>query len=333
MKQIIVSLLFISSCSNISYLNKQKHFYNLKPQKIIWLHIPGFKEEHLVFLKAKDFIVKGKNVMEKFSCLGQMWTYDHYRLRTGLKGTIIKYLTGSNGIKNKCTDFSYRPIWEYTNPFKNSSFILEGGYDPQYSVISYNKCPHDFFEEVTLWSQFKNNKKKNLYTLKDIKGLSGESYYVKCRKEDCMDSFNSTAKEIYLKKIHNKASYFYMIVDFSYFENLKKGNIKKALSKLREYLSLLEYFKEIISNNKDSLLIVTGGPSFQYKLPKSIVGWKNFPDNWKYRKYENSNLLTPLFTHGAGSENFCGLMKESDLFDRIYKLSVDPQKNYTINVR
>jgi hypothetical protein len=60
------------------------------------------------------------------------------------------------------------------------------------------------------------------------------------------------------------------------------------------------------------------------EFPKAGRSWEMIEKRGLNVNYKRSQLLAPVFAHGPGAENFCGVYEESEIFKRFLW---NPEKN------
>ena len=105
-----VSLILVQ-CAQIGGLNFKKHSFGLHPDKVIWIQLAGLSLDHLSMLRFSYPSAQDVTSFEKMTCVGQLWGFNLFTLRSDAKSGFLSQLTGSQNIKNQCVDYKKKPIW------------------------------------------------------------------------------------------------------------------------------------------------------------------------------------------------------------------------------
>src|SRR5690606_23978229 len=123
--KLIIFLLLITSCAQVTSLNLKKHQFGQLPTKIVWIQIAGLSEEQLALLKFSATSSDYATNMGRSLCIGKAWDYDLYRLRPNAKLGFLSQLTGKKNIKNSCEDYEQKAIWNYLRPSGFKAGVFE----------------------------------------------------------------------------------------------------------------------------------------------------------------------------------------------------------------
>ncbi|MCK5073263.1 MAG: hypothetical protein KAQ98_07535 [Bacteriovoracaceae bacterium] len=317
-----ISFLLITSCSHMGTLNRKKHVYGKQPKKIIWIQIAGLDEEHVAMLRFNYPDENTRTSFEESTCIGKIWNYNLYNLRPAPYQGFISQIVGRENIKNSCADYGHRPIWSYLHELGYDTGIFESVSAPCESLDRAWNCGKEgkiFYENIYFWKMGRASMEEKLFHFQDKhpfveKGI----YYDKtCQSGTCFASISSNVGSIFKRFSVGKTRYLFIIRDFSYFNALKNKKIGEARSILGELDKMIAIFQEKTKQHDDILILVTSSGTKNFEFPEKGREWAEFESKGEHVLYRKSSLLSPVFSTGAGSENFCGFYKEVEIFKRL----------------
>ncbi len=315
-----------SSCSRVHTLNLKSHTFGKKGRRIVWFQIAGLSEEHLAFLKfnKKDF--NQKIELEKFKCVGKMWSYNYFDLRPTPAQSFMSQMVGSREVVGNCSDLKHEPIWKILKKVQFDIGILEGPGpgSEKYSLSQYLDCPGEkgFFKDIIFWRMKRFPKKgtkgnKNLFHYQNkISFRPGIFYDKSCQSKKCFASLYNNASAFWRTFSKGDNPKLFIIRDFSFYRALKAGNFKKAESVLNEISKTIEFVKSHSKESETALLLTTAS-SLLFEFPQKGKEWAEFQKSGKNMIFHKSSLLSSIWASGPGSENFCGIYEESEVLKRI----------------
>ncbi len=311
-------ILMIFGCTSTKTINLQKHSFNDVPKNIIWLQIAGLSPEHLAMVRFSD----STSELEKSTCLGNMWTYNSYKLRPSAYDSFLTQLTGKTNIKNTCEDFSYKPLWHYLNDRGFKTGVLEVGATSDETLDRAFACrENNEFKNIMLFSMAKELRGgfKKLDLLDSTPFKTGEKYQISC--EVCEQNLFPTMNSVMQRFQEGKGYKLFILRDFSYLKYIKNGDFKNA----KYFLEELSKTYKTLRERKETLILLSSSGMAKMDLPPAGAKWLEFEKSGKNATYKTDSLLSFVLADGAGSEKFCGIYSESDLLERIL---IDPSKKF-----
>ena len=327
MKQLSYFLMTIAilSCAQVTSLNLKKHQFGKIPTKIIWFQVAGLTQEHLSLLKFGYNSYSQITAFEESLCVGSTWEYNLFDLRPQAKNSFLAELTGKANIKNTCSDYQIKPIWDYLTNQNYKVGIFEGEVSAKDALTNADTCSTEkaksYLDPVIYWSMTRRpNKEAKLFHInEEAKFIKGSRYYDKsCMSGKCYTHLSRNIEKTYVSFQKNAGNYLYLVRNFNYLKAIKDRNFKKALSELNEINIALKFFQGIAAKNSDMLVLVTTAEGQNIDLPRSGAGWKNFEKRTKFLKNSHSKLVSNVFASGARAENFCGMYEQNDILKRMF---------------
>ena len=312
---------FFLSCAQVTSLNLKKHQFGRIPTKIIWIQVAGLSPEHIALLKFEKTGVGQVTSFEKSVCMGSMWNYDLYDLRPKSEKGFLSQLTGKKDLKNQCDDFRHKPVWKYLSSKNYKVGIFESPTYENQTLTKSNSCKgqESFLEDAIFWKMDTRKTEKLFHANEKNSFKAGNIYHDRsCLNGSCFTSISRNVEATYKIFQKNTKNYIYIIRNFAYMNYLKKKRIKQAKEELQEINSTLSFFQNIAEKNSDVLVLLTSSDAIDLQLPKAGKQWASYEKNVSYVKYNNSNLLSPVYAFGARAENFCGTFEQSDVMKRIF---------------
>ena len=189
-------ILFISSCAQVTSLNLKKHQFGKIPTKIIWMQVPGLSFEHMALLKYSYPSRDQKTAIEESLCIGQAWDYDLYKIRPTAASISLGQLTGKKNIKNKCEDYTHKPVWKYVANKNYKSGIFEGELNSHQTLLKSRTCLEgkDYLREVQFWSMNAGKPGARFFHIDEQKQFKpGQVYFDRsCSAGKCYTTFAKT---------------------------------------------------------------------------------------------------------------------------------------------
>lgn len=316
--KLIIFLLLITSCAQVTSLNLKKHQFGQLPTKIVWIQIAGLSEEHLSILKFQASTSEYKTNMENSLCMGKAWEYDLYRLRPTPKEGFLSQLTGKKNIKNSCEDYEQQPVWGYlkTAGYKAGVFEIDAYKN---SLSDSLECNKEFLQDTVLWKMEKFTSQEKMFHQTEKNHFeAGNIYYDKsCQKGDCFTSIEANVFATFEEFSRNATNFVYIVRDFSYFNALSSKNIKQASKKLLELDKIVGYFQALTEKNKDLLVLITTTTPVGLEFPWQGQEWIAYEKTGTNLFYKKTQLMSPVFASGARGENFCGVFEQSQVLERV----------------
>lgn len=311
----------IFGCSSVKTINLKNHSFNEVPKNIIWFQIAGLSPEHLALIRV-DEKAESASELEKTTCLGNMWTYNSYKLRPTAYESFLTQMTGKTNIKNLCEDFSNKPLWNYLKDRGFQTGVLEVGATPDETLDRAFECPeNNEFRNITFFSTGKdlkgNFEKLNLLNTAPFE--SGKKYQVLC--EFCEQNLFPTLNAIMDRYLEGNKFKLFIVRDFSFLKYLKNGDFKNA----KYFLEELAKTYKTLKDRKETLILLSSSGMAKIDFPSAGRSWMEFEKTGKNAPYKNDSLLSFVLADGPSSEKFCGIYSESDLLERIL---IDPTKKF-----
>ena len=314
-------ILMIFSCTSVKTINLKKHSFNDSPKNIVWFQIAGLSPEHLALIHFENK-TNSPSELENSTCLGNMWTYNSYKLRPTPFESFLTQITGKTNIKNTCEDFSHKPLWHYLSDRGFQTGIFEVGANADETFNRAFEClDNNEFQKVSFFYMGKNlnGKFKKLDLLDKAPFESGIKYNISC--DICEENLFPTLASIMERFQAGKNFRLFILRDFSFQKYLKNGEFKKA----KEFLEGLSKIYKDLKEKNDSLILLSSSGMAKIDFPSAGPLWMEFEKTGKNAPYKNDSLLSFVMADGPGSEKFCGMYSESDLLGRIL---VDPSKKF-----
>ncbi len=310
------------ACSRTQTLNLEPHRFGEKGRKIVWLQIAGLSEEHLAFLKFSREDLAQKIELEKFQCLGKMWSHNYFNLRPPPDRGFFSQMVGSRDVVGSCSDLKHKPIWKILEQVQFKVGIVENANSGQYSLGQYFSCSdkNSFFNDISFWKMMlkppKDKLAKSFHYQENISFVPGVFYDKSCQSEKCFSSFLGNVRALWDAFAKIKEPSLFIVRDFSFYEALKLGSFEKAKQKLDEISKIVEFVRNHSEKN-DTTILLTTSASLLFEFPKQGKSWANFIKKGKNIIFHKSSLLSSAWVSGPGAENFCGAYGESEVLKRI----------------
>ncbi len=326
---LLSSFFILLSCARVQTLNMEKHTYSERPNHIIWIQLAGLSDDHLPLLRFNVSDVNYRTNLEKSDCIGKMWTYNLYDLRPSATQSFLSQLLGTKNIKNQCSDFKSKPVWEYLSEMGYFSSIIENGANEEESLDKMRNCPGAEalklsrlrFYRMGSDSTIKDNTSQKMFHYQDSLTslqeilLPGFYYDKSCQKSICYSSLTNNFKTLWTLSLKDQPQSFFLIRDFSFLNALRKKDISSAKESMQEIERIVTTIKSL--KREDVMVVVTGAESMGVEYPNEGKDWAEFEKSGKNIIYKKSALLSPVFASGPLSENFCGIFEESDMPRRL----------------
>lgn len=322
MKYIVILMaLFVTSCAKVKTLNMKPHQFGQKHEHIIWLQIPGLSLEHLSMLRFGKDSAENVTSFERSQCVAHSWSFNLYTLRPQADSSFLSQMTGRKNIAGDCSDFQTPMIWQYLDRVDYVTGIFETS-GPS-SLLQGNKCPGErsLLQDVYFWKMDKRPKDMAQLFFSSVEqdafGPSGIYYDDACQTGVCFSSSLTNIQSVYPRFIQGKGKTLFILRDYSLQQALMQRNgagVREALSTIEQ---IYQYFLVQTKDRPRSLVLLTGAAALPIEMPAQGKEWEQFDLKGKNVVFKKESLLSPVFAYGAGAENFCGLMEESEVFKRI----------------
>lgn len=316
---LLVSLLFLVSCAQVTSLNLRKHEFGQQPDRIIWFQIAGLEEEHLSMLRFAQ-VQNGVTSFENALCVGKTWDYSLSKIRNSASSEFMSQVVGKKNIKNNCDDMSLRPVWSYLSPSGYRTGILEIKADAKESLLSAVPCEKgpEFLKNLHMWVM--NKAPANASTFHYVEPIALKedvvSYDRTCQERGCSASISNNYAAIYDSFQRNSAKNIFIVRDFSYLKALKEKNFVLAREILRDLEKTLAIAQANIKKQGD-LILVSTAETMLVDFPDQGIYWYDFDKNGSKAIVKRQKLMNTVFAYGARSENFCGVYEGASLLERV----------------
>ncbi len=319
---VFLSLMTISlSCQRIQTLNLEPHDYSKLPSHIILFQVPGLNIDQVGILKLISKDADSLTAFEKFSCIGQIWNFNLYEVQPHFKKSMITQINGNPNIKGQCEDYSSLPVWRYLSPLGYKTAVLEEVDHLEESILHAKSCDSkgNFLSENDL-----------VLTMSPQKFFPGEEFHraqrkfsdrgvffdKACLSGSCTSSLELNVKDFYTDWFSKNQKSFLLLRS----NQLMKAILSKDLSKVKESLGninrIATYFQSFQSKSQ-VLFVLAGSQSIPIEMPKNSKEWEEYEKSEKNIFFKSASLMSPVFSYGNMSENFCGLFKESEFIKRL----------------
>lgn len=320
---LVVIMILFNSCAKVKTIGLEAHRFNANPKHIIWFQIAGLNEEHLALLRYNRDSTYEKTSFEKSTCLGKTWSYNLYDIRPTANNSFKSQLVGSKNITNSCSDYRHKPLWEYTKSLKYQVAVFESGAKTKNSLLASLSCNDgkDFLNDIYMFEMSApiEGVKEQYYKTGENSPINDPGIYFdkSCKSNNCFSTMEENIRKLYPRFANNKARTVFIIRDFSYLNALKSKNIAKANEILHSIERLYQDFIDVSDKKGETLALITAGESYKLELPRKGREWENYTKAGKGVIYKKSSLVSPVFSYGASSENFCGFYEESAIMKRL----------------
>ena len=323
----LLSVFLFLGCARVQTLNMEPHLYSQRPQKILWIQIAGFTEEHIPLLKFNTADTNNATSFEGSHCLGKMWNFNLYELRPNARNSFMSQMTGSKNIKSTCEDYDRPAVWTVLSGLNYSASILENAADATQTLEAALACEANKMidlKTMRFWKMGSNapttdNTKSFHYQdppAQQQESLKPGLYFDRsCQKGICFSSLSNNFKSLWSLMNKESPTNIFIVRDFNFMNALKKKDISYAKESLQEIDRILSWVKK--ESNNQALIIVSGAESIHLDFPSQGKEWAEFERSGKNVSFNKSTLMSPVLAYGAMAENFCGLYDESEMFKRI----------------
>lgn len=320
---ILLCLLVFSGCATNLEIGGNRHHFGRVPQNIIWFQIAGLSNTHIPLAKYTNLPIES-SFFESAVCSGQTYDANFKDLRPkashffNAQVLSTKLLSG-----NMCTDFNSKlPIWRVFQEDKRKVSVLEIGATELNSLIALRDCDKNFTQDETF--VFKRAPDRafsdQLFEIEKDKPLLQGFYFEK----NCDTSGKCKATNFETMKYFIKNSFkvgkinFIQLRDYSYKKLINKNDAINIKEYLRELSKLISWIQTNSNHREKSLIIISGAEPVGFNYPKSGKNWANFEQSGIGLSYNNSELMSPVFSWGPSAELFCGVMDNVDISKRVY---------------
>ncbi|MBC7429516.1 MAG: hypothetical protein H7336_12940 [Bacteriovorax sp.] len=318
--------LLLMSCARVQTLNMVSHNYSERPQRVLWIQVAGFSEEHIPLLRFNVSEAARKTNLEQVDCVGKMWNYNLYQLRPDAAKSFISQINGSKNIKGTCEDYESLPTWSYLQDIGYSVGVLENGASKEQSLESSLGCSNNKTIDLAKMRYWKmgpdaTSASQKTFHYQDSPEQSratvqpGLYYDRSCQKGICYSTLSNNFKTMWNLINKDNSKTFVIVRDFNFQNALKRKDIGLAKEALQEIDRLISVIDK--SKSSELLIIVSGAESLPIEFPAQGKPWSDFEKSGKNIIYKTSSLMSPVLATGAMSENFCGIFDESEMMKRI----------------
>jgi hypothetical protein len=320
---LLLCLLVFFGCSTNLELGGNRHHFGRIPQNIIWIQLAGLSDTHIPFLKYLQGSNKNR-FFESATCMGKTFDSSYERIRPRAVRHFNAQIFATNLVsKNMCQAFSESiPIWRVFQEEKRKVSILEIGAKKSESLLNLRDCKEKVLSDETL--VFKQAPDRafsdQLYDLEKNRQLNKGIFFEKnCQTNGRCRGDNLDSMKYFVKNSHRAGKVnFLQIRDFTYARLINKGQLKQARSHLMRLTEFIQWIEgETYLENK-TLTLLTGATPIYLEFPRQGRQWVKFEKSSKGLKLRSSELMSPVFSWGASSELFCGIMDNVDISKRMY---------------
>ncbi len=297
------------ACTRLQTINLKPHNYSQSPNKIIWIQLAGFTDQHLPLLRFDNPDMDYRTQFETFDCIGKMWNFNLFELRPQAGTSFLSQINGSKNIKNICEDFTKLPVWNFLSEEGYNTTILENGASASETLERILTCGESVkygmknIQYVRMGPEQKNG--VTSFHFQDPQNITPGLYYDKsCQKGICYSSFFNNAKKLISSFGSGNTRHFYLLREFSYQKSLKKKDISQTKEILQDIEKLLAWVDSL--KRDDILILVSGAEGIELDFPKEGKEWAEYEKTSKNLNIRNATLLSSIFAKGPMSENFCG---------------------------
>jgi len=332
--QLIIVFVIATACAQVRHLNMTRHNYFETAGQIIWIQVPGLDEEQLALLRFTFSDLSVKTSFEEASCMGHTWAFNALALRPTVRVSLQTQITGVKNIKGTCGDYKIQPFWNNLGKTRAAVGIIENEAPEKDSLDEMLDCQdvdRSYVDLMTVWAMKKTKREEaSFFHYQGNLDLKPGFYFDKsCQQGSCASNLIDNTKFVFQGFVKSKFGKVFIVRDFSVSNALKQKKILVARERLLELDKIHRYFLEYQQKNPNVLLLVTGSNPMPVELPKEGKDWAEFDRTGKNIFYRSTGLLSPLFASGAGAENFCGILEDSEIISRIdgppkfYKLKLN----------
>ncbi|MCK5882082.1 MAG: hypothetical protein KAG61_00215 [Bacteriovoracaceae bacterium] len=324
MKRIfLVFMLLFAGCSKVRTINLEPHTFSSRPNHIVWIQVAGLDEEHLAMIRFSKNSANIKTALENSQCVGSMWSYNLFKLRPSSELSFLSQLNGRKNLDGTCKDYDLKPLWSYTDRLDYTAGIFESqtSGDDLYKKTLDCKKNSEYFDSTYFWKMGKapNKAKANFYNQMDKTPFSkgGVFYDDSCQTGVCYTTLEGNVSSVYRRFAEGKGKTLFIVRDFTYENALKSRNYPRARELLVALDKMYGDFTQYGKEKGKTLILLTSGAARNLELPQRGSEWEQFDLNGKSIVFKNRALISPVFAHGSGAENFCGMFEESEIMKRI----------------
>lgn len=315
------TLVLMLGCAQITSLGLKKHQFGVQPSKIIWIQVAGLDEQHLAMLKFSWPSVEQKTEFENFLCVGKLWNFNLYKLRTASASGFKTQVSGSKNIKNDCSDYEQKPIWSYLIKSGYKVGYFESHATSKNSLTNNDGCEakKSYTTGMTNFvsSPYLKSGEEKFHATEEASFKDGKTYFDRsCDNKSCFTSINENVFSVFKRFVKNKSYYLFTIRDYSFENAMRKKHFKTAKRILLDINNIVTLLKSEVSLS-DTLIVLSSSAPVAIDFPKSGKEWKQFESKEKFAAIRNNSLMSSVMAVGARAENFCGIYDESEVMSRI----------------
>ncbi len=316
---------FLIGCSGRPTIGMKDQVFGEKAKHIVWIQIPGLSLEHLAFLKMDLQSANEKVSFERMNCVGGSWSFNLKELRPNFSSGFNSQILGSKNVKGTCEDLDRNPVWSYYERAGYSSAIYEAPARGLKSFTELNSCSTNFnpMKNSVVWIQDRlpNESYQTFHFQENPNQNKVGVYYDKsCSKKGCYSKLRDNVVNLWKSFSQELPKTFLMVRDASFIKAIRNKKYLEAKEALVELNQVVDFF---LAQSGVSL-VVTSSEAMGIEFPKAGRSWEMIEKRGLNVNYKRSQLLAPVFAHGPGAENFCGVYEESEIFKRFLW---NPEKN------
>lgn len=310
-------------CAQVTSLNMRRHQFGRYPAKIVWFQVAGLAHEHLAMLRFGLPTLGDRTSFEQSTCTAQAWSFSLTELRPHVAASMLAQSTGKKDQKKTCEDMRHRPIWNYLEGNGFKSGIIEIGALDDESLLAAKTCGKagkEFFGDAVFWSMAPAKPAgASEYLPQRPQEFKAERHYwdASCGPKGCGSSLQTAVSSLYGQFARNADRHVLIVRDFSYRHALRRSDFTAAREILREIERTVAAFYQAAESRSDVLVVVSGAASQELDFPAQGRDWQSFDLKGTGVQSRLSDLLVPVYAHGARAENFCGFYEENQIFERV----------------
>ncbi len=316
---LLISLILLGSCAQVTSLNLRKHEFGQQPSRIIWFQIAGLEEEHLAMIRFSQ-VQNAPTSFENALCVGKTWDYSLAKLRNSASNEFMSQVVGKKSIKGSCEDTNNRAVWSYLATSGYRTGILEIKADEKESLMSFVPCEKgpNFLKTLHMWIMSKPPANASTFHYVEPIAMKEDvvNYDRSCGVKGCSASIANNYMAIYESFQKNSSKHIFIVRDFSYLKALKEKNFILARDILRDLEKTLAIAQEN-GRKQGNLILVSTAETMLVDFPDQGVGWYDFEKDGSKATVKRQKLMNTVFAYGARSENFCGVYEGASLLERM----------------
>lgn len=275
-------MLIIASCAKVPTINTKEHYFNNTPEQVVVIQVKGIDIESFAPLKYSMTNSQEKLGVEKFTCLGQAWRFNHTNLRPSLEDSFFSQISGHPRSEKSCEKYESSPLlWEVFSKNGFTNFYLQQGSDNFIDEVK--ACNANHLSEVSVFLSSENKSSSQSFHFEKSKEYQKGQIYTdeSCVKNGCYSNLKNNFNHIWYS--NNKTNKKLLVV-----RDLTMNS--KNIDEMNDFINYLH--SDFQSKNPRALIVLTASDPA-----------KNYANVW---------------ASGPMSENFCGQYNEFEVFNRIF---------------